>query len=69
METRNSYSNCSSLFVMFKYMYKSILMLALFAELLTWYYPGYPTKSVLKLTISLFLLWLCSVHHHLPVFV
>ena len=44
-------------------------MLALFAERLTWYYQGYPPKSVLKLTISLFLLWLCSVHHHLPVFV
>ena len=44
-------------------------MLALFAERLTWYYQGYPPKSVLKLTISLFLLWLCSVHHHLPVLV
>ena len=44
-------------------------MLALFAERLTWYYQGYPPKSVLKLTISLLLLWLCSVHHHLPVLV
>ena len=32
--------------------------------------PGYPNKLVLKLTVSLLLLWLWSVHdHYLPVFI
>ena len=31
--------------------------------------PGYPNKLVLKLTVSLLLLWLWSVHDHLPVFI